>query len=114
MMYVLQKERVEHTRLRALAQLQLNKEEGIKAFDEYMKTAFPWLESQKKKQDNDFVRILNEEVKKGGLAIQGPLWQENKLRSRIRSRVVERTQPTPAERARQAALYKKLGKVIPV
>ena len=56
-----------------------------------------------------------EEVKKGGLSIK-PLWQEQKMRSRLKMQVVEREAPTAPKKSREELneLYSKLGKVIPV
>ena len=115
MLYVLKKEQVEHARLRALAQAIIAKEKGKEVFDEYMKVAFPWLETQKKRDKSDHVQILLEEVKKGGLSIK-PLWQEQKMRSRLKMQVVEREEPTAPKKSREELneLYSKLGKVIPV
>ena len=113
MLYVLKKEQIEHARLRALAQAIISKDKGKEVFDDYMKVAFPWLETQKKRDHDDHVRILMDEVKKGGLGIK-PLWQEQKIRSRLKTKVVEREAPRPKTRAELDQLYSKLGKVIPV
>lgn len=111
MLFVLKKEQVEHARLRALAQAVISKDKGKEAFDEYMKVAFPWLETQKKREKSDHVQVLLEEVKKGGLSIK-PLW-EQKMRSRLKHRVLEREAPQKT-REEQNALYAKLGKVVPI
>jgi len=114
MLYVLKKEQVEHGRLRALAQAIINKEKAKEVFDDYMKIAFPWLETQKKRDQSDHVKILLDEVKKGVLGIK-PLWQESKTKSRLKTRVVEKDeQSAPRSREHMNALYEKLGKVIPV
>ena len=111
MLYVLKKEQIEHARLRALAQAIIEKDRGKEVFDDYMKVAFPWLETQKGRDRNDHIQVLMEEVKKGGLSIK-PLWQESAVRSRMRTRVVERA--SPKSRDDMNKLYSKLGKVIPV
>ena len=115
MLYVLKKEQVEHSRLRALAQAIVAKDKAKEVFDDYMKVAFPWLETQKKRDNEDHVRILMHEVKKGALGIK-PLWQETRMRSRMKMKVVEREEKKPAARTpeEQRALYAKLGKIIPV
>ena len=112
MLYVLKKEQIEHARLRALAQAIVEKEKGQEVFDDYMKTAFPWLETSKRREKDDFIKVLQEEVKKGSLGIK-PLWQE-KMRSRLKHRVVEREDAPKKTREEMNALYAKLGKVIPV
>jgi hypothetical protein len=76
-----------------------------------MKVAFPWLETQKQRDKSDHMRLLMDEVKKGGLNIR-PLWQEQKLKSRLKTKVVERSEPRTNEQ--QNRLYAKLGRVIPL
>ena len=112
MLYVLKKEHIEHARLRALAQAIISKEKGKEVFDEYMKVAFPWIEVQKGRDKSDTIRLLMDEVKKGGLSIK-PLWQQDKqIRSRMKTKVVEREAGTKT-RAEMNRLYDKLGKNIP-
>lgn len=111
MLFVLKKEQVEHARLRALAQAVISKDKGKEAFDEYMKVAFPWLATSKRRERDDHVKVLLEEVKKGGLGIK-PLWEE-KMRSRLKHKVIER-EPVQKTRDEMNQLYKKLGKAIPV
>lgn len=114
MLYVLKKEQIEHARLRALAQALIEKDKGKEVFDDYMKVAFPWLDARKALEKSDHIRLLMEEVKKGALGIR-PLWQEQKMRSRLRTRVVERTETeAPVTRERRNSLYSKLGKIVPV
>jgi hypothetical protein len=114
MLYVLKKEQIEHARLRALAQTIIAREKGKEVFEDYMKVAFPWLETQKKRDQNEHMKLLLSEVKKGGMGIR-PLWQETKMRSRMKTKVVERSEaPKPRSREETNKLYSKLGKVIPV
>lgn len=114
LMYVLKRDQVEHGRLRALATAIINKEKAGEAFDDYMKQAFPWLESQKSRDHQRNITLLKEEIKRnaGGFGIK-PLWEaKNKIRSRLKTRVVEGGIPRPKKE--MDALYKKLGKTIPV
>jgi hypothetical protein len=114
MLYVLKKERVEHARLRALAQAIIAKEKGKEVFDEYMKVAFPWHETQKKRDTSEHIRILKAEVEKGNLSIK-PLWQgKEKMRSRLKTKVVDRTEGQAKTPAQMNDLYGKLGKLVPV
>ena len=111
MLFVLKKEQIEHARLRALAQAIIAKDKGKEVFDEYMKVAFPWLETQKMRDKDAHILILTEEVKKGGLSVK-PLWQE-KMRSKLKHRVVARETATKT-REEQNKLYEKLGKIVPI
>jgi hypothetical protein len=110
MLYVLKKEMVEHARLRALAQSIVAKDKGVEAFDDYQKVAFPWFETQKKREKLDHLKLLFEEVKRGGLAVT-PM-AEKPMRSRLKTRVIERE----AQRDDKSMndLYSKLGMVVPV
>lgn len=114
-MYVLKREHVEHGRLRALATAIINKEKAGEAFDDYMKTAFPWLQTQKGKQHQESIDQLKAEIKRAskGYAIR-PLWeQKSKVRSRLKTKVVEGSIPKKSKKEMDA-LYSKLGKTIPV
>lgn len=113
MLYVLKKEQIEHVRLRALAQAIVDKDQGKEVFEEYMQVAFPWLKTQKKRDVDEHMRLLNEEVKRGGLEVIQPLWMKDKVRSRMKTRVVEREAATPADQTRMNRVYDKLGRIIP-
>lgn len=95
--------------MRALAQILLDKEKGPQVFEEYMKTAFPWIETMKGREKNDFIKYLNEEIKRGPLGVQ-KLW-ENKASSRLRTKVIE-VDKTTAGGTPSEQLYKKMGRVI--
>jgi hypothetical protein len=111
-LYVLQKEQIEHARLRALAQGIVNKDKAVEAFEQYQNTAFPWIKTQKRRDAQAHIKLLADEVKKGGLTVR-PLW-EKPMRSRMKTRIVQRTEgPIRSEKAMND-LYGKLGKVVPV
>lgn len=109
-LYVLQKEHVEHARLRALAQGIVNKEKAVEAFEQYQHAAFPWIQTQKRRDAQAHIRLLADEVKRGVLGIR-PLW-EKPIRSRLRTRVVQR-EPVRNEKSMDD-LYQKLGMAVPV
>lgn len=106
-LFVLQKEQVEHARLRALAQGIVNKEKAVEAFEEYQRTAFPWIETQKRRDAQSYIKLLSDEVKRGALGIR-PLW-EKPMRSRLKTRVVPRRSEKDMD-----DLYSKLGMTVPV
>lgn len=114
MLFVLKKEYIEHARLRALATAILNKEKGGEAFDEYRKEAFPWVETQQKRDKEGHIALLNAEVKKGALGIK-PLWEaKQRVKSRMRTRIVESEKGREQKDAEQMKnLYTKLGSVVP-
>jgi hypothetical protein len=107
-LYVLKKEHIEHARLRALAQGIVNKEKAVEAFEEYQRTAFPWIETQKRRDAQDHIRLLAAEVKRGALSIR-PLW-EKPVRSRLKTRIVGRAR----SEQEMGDLYEKLGRTVPV
>jgi hypothetical protein len=106
-LYVHMREQIEHARLRALAQAVVNKEKAVEAFEEYLKAAFPWLETQKRRDVQHFVKLLGDEVKRGALGIR-PLW-EKPVRSRLKTRVVQRRSEKSMD-----DIYEKLGMTVPV
>lgn len=113
MLFVLKKEQVEHARLRALAQAIVEKDKAKEVFDDYMRVAFPWLETSKRREKDDIIKVLQGEVKKGAMGIK-PLWQGERMRSRLKHRVVERDEAPKKTREEMDALYAKLGRVIPI
>ena len=116
MLLILKKDHIEFTRLRALAQSFINKEKGPEAFDEFRRAAFPWVETQQKRDQQATIKILQDEIKKGALAIKGGLWDNTPTRaikSRLRTKVVEadsapRTPPAPTT-PEMKQLFKKIG-----
>jgi len=62
-------EDIEHARFRALAQILVDKEEGAKAFEDYMKISFPSLALRKKKRDEQIHQALKSWTSIGGLKV---------------------------------------------
>lgn len=112
--YVLKKEDIEYSRDLALAQIQIDKETGLERFNEYRKTMFPWVETAKKRDENAHKKMLAEVVKAGPLSITATHHQ--KFKSRLVTRVERNQTPQQAQETRrqQDALYRRLGKTIPV
>jgi len=79
-------EDIEHARFRALAQLIVDKETGVKAFEDYMKIAFPGMEARKKAQEQEVFDALKREVGRGPLKVT-PL-STPKVRSKIQQQLV--------------------------
>jgi len=102
-------ESVEHARFRALAQIQLDPESGIKAFEEYMKIAFPYLEASKQRDKTDHMKLLASEVARGPLTVTAVA--ETTGRSKLKTRMAKRTAPQSKQEAEK--LYQKLGSTIP-
>lgn len=60
LIYLLERlEDIEHAKFRALAQLIADKEEGAKAFEDYLQVAFPTLALRRQKQDEETKKVLN-------------------------------------------------------
>lgn len=101
-------ENIEHAKFRALAQITIDKDQGLEAFEDYMKIAFPYLESVKQREKADHIKALEGWVKKGPLKVT-PLLAP-KLQSRMKHKVVEaekKWDPNASNR-----LYKKLGNTV--
>jgi hypothetical protein len=97
-------ESIEHAKFRALAQIEIDKEKGVEAFEEYMKIAFPYLEAAKKRDRKQYLELLQKEIKQGALVVK-PLGT-GKAKSRLRTRVVERAHPRTKQELDR--LYKKM------
>ena len=82
-------ETINLAKFRALAQLIVDKEKGIEAFEEYMKIAFPGFESRKQRQNADMRKQLREWVDSGPLEVV-PL-EEPTLRSKLKTKMVQIT-----------------------
>jgi hypothetical protein len=96
-------EDVEHARFRALAQLIVSKEKGIEAFEDYMRLAFPALESRKKERADEAKRALHQWIGTGPLKVT-PLSMPM-AHSRLKQRVVARL-----ARREDSSLYDKVTK----
>lgn len=103
-------ESVEHARFRALAQIQIDSESGVKAFEEYMAMAFPYLEATKRRDKVDHMKLLAKEVSRGPLTVTA-VASPKPGRSKLKTRMANRTQPQT--RDEHESLYRKLGSTIP-
>jgi len=105
-------ETIEHARFRALAQITMTvgidskeaREEGVKAFDDYMKTAFPGLESKKQKKEDMTRQLLKEWISTGPLKVT-PTMQSGQVRSRMVHRISD------IDRGRADSIYRRLGRM---
>ena len=104
---MVKQETIEHARFRALAQIVIDKDKGIEAFEEYMKIAFPYLEATKKKERKDHIKLLQDEIKRGAITVK-PMAQP-KLSSRI---VKARERAQPQSQAEEKRLYRRIGRAI--
>jgi hypothetical protein len=103
-------ETIEHAKFRAQAQLLLTvgvdsadaKEAGVKAFDDYMKTAFPGLESKRKSKEDATKKMLKEWISQGPLKVTPSAQMQ-----RVKSKMVHRVEDV--SRGRQSTVYRKLG-----
>ncbi len=78
-------EDIEHARYLALVQVIVNKEEGVKAFDEYMNIAFPSLALRKKQREDETKKVLKWWTKRGPIKVTSlaPLTLKSKLKTRV-------------------------------
>lgn len=82
-LFIMQREEAEHAKFRALAQLLVDKDAGVKAFEEYFDTAFPYIKKEMQKQDMSLAKMLQREVERGALAVSRTN-SDRKVRSRLR------------------------------
>jgi hypothetical protein len=94
---LLRKDYIEYARFRALAQIMIDKEKGAEAFEEFRKAAFPWVDTQKKREKDEHIHLLEREVLRGGLRVT-PMGGPQNVVSRTRTKIVQaekRNQTTP-------------------
>jgi hypothetical protein len=107
----LQKEQMEFAQTFAIIQTMVNKDKAKEALEDYRKARFPWIESSKNKQKAEDIKKLMEEIKRGALAI-APM-ASPKLRSRLKTRIVQRPANDVTTTKEQTQIYGKIGQMIP-
>lgn len=110
MMLLVKQESIEHARFRALAQITIDSEKGVEAFEEYMKIAFPYMEAAKSRDRAEFIQKIQEEVKRGPIVVTKV--EEPRGRSRLKTRKVTRQKPLQREEAER--IYDGMGSSIPI
>ncbi len=110
-MLLMRLEDIEHAKLRALAQIFMDKEKGVEAFDDYMKKAFPYLDSIKNKEKSDHIKALERWVKSGPMKVT-PLTTP-KMQSRLKTKAAAGPKKKFDEK-KADALYSKLGSTLPI
>lgn len=102
-------ENIEHAKFRAQAQIFMDQEKGVEAFEEYMKIAFPYLESVKQREKADHIMALESWVKKGPMKVTPML--SPKMQSRMKHKVIASDQ----KRGKGSdKLYEKLRNIVPI
>jgi type VI protein secretion system component VasK len=108
LMLILHKDRTEHAATRMLAQMQADQKSGIKAYDEYVKIRYPYLENAKTQEKNVTLDALKKFVGSGPIAIE-PL--NNNVQSKLRKRAKFVTANPDNETT--GRLMSKIGKSVP-
>jgi len=85
---ILKKEEIEAAKTRALLQGMLKQDAGPEAWADFFKLAFPWVQVAKKRDEAEVIKRLQEEIKRGPLQITAQ--HDNKFRSRLKTKVVQR------------------------
>ncbi len=83
-------EDIEHARFRASAQLIVDKEAGVTAFEDYMRIAFPYLEGRKNNAKKEAHAQLMSWVKEGPMKVTPMETPGKQGKSRLKARVVAR------------------------
>jgi len=91
----------EHAQFRALAQILVDKDKGVEAFEDYMRIAFPSLESRKNRREDNMREALKEWTSKGPIKVI-PLHEERRGKSKLKQRLVK------IEDEKLDSLYRKL------
>ena len=95
-------EDIEHARFRALAQIVIDKEVGVEAFEDYMRIAFPSMQQRKKKRDDVMKDALAAWIGSGPRSMT-PMNVPSKGRSKMKQKLVQ------VEDEKMSRVYKKLS-----
>ena len=77
----------------------------MEAFEEYMVIAFPYLEATKRRDKDQFKKLLEMEVGRGAIGVTPVM--PGGLKSKLKSRLVKRA--SPPTKVESDGLYQKLG-----
>lgn len=89
---ILKKDEIEAHKTRALLQAVVKQDAGPEAFQDFFRAAFPWVRIAKKREEAEIIQRLQEEIKKGPLAVFA---QRDTYRSRLKDRVTRRVEAGP-------------------
>lgn len=89
-------EAIDLAKFRALAQLIVDKEKGVEAFEEYLKIAFPGFESRKQREREGMHKQLRQWTDSGPLQVVS--LEEPTARSKLKTRMVRVTKDDQAQR----------------
>lgn len=103
---------VEHAKLRALAQIIIDPKQGIEAFNDYLKAAYPHLEVDKNNQKKSHIEAMMAEIKRGPMQVKAQ--GEVRVRSRLKTKHIERESVPVGPSRDTSSLSRRLGASIPV
>lgn len=103
---LIKKDQIEYAKTRAIIQGVVNGEKAQEALDEYRDLQFPYFQKMQKVQRSSHIKQLMDEVKRGGLVIT-PVGQPKRVKSKLKTRVVERANDEQVEVMRRVS--KKIG-----
>jgi len=109
-MLIIRKDQIEHAATRLLTQAQVNPEAGPKAFEEYVKLRYPYLETAKKREKEKAIETLLKEIERGPLVVT-PMGVAP-VKSRIRHKI-DRAELGDAREV-SSRLSKKIGGIVPL
>jgi hypothetical protein len=102
---LLKRDQIEYAKTRAIVQALYNKEKAPEALDEYRDIQFPYYQRSQRKERDRYIAQLTKEIQRGIMQVT-PLTRP-KARSKLRTRVVERSADEQAAAVRR--LSKRLG-----
>ena len=94
---LLKREQIDYMRTRAIVQALVNKEAGQAAMDLLREVQFPYFKATQQRDREHHIKKLMDEVSKGPLVITPHI--EKRVRSRLKTRVLQRTASERADSA---------------
>jgi len=109
MLLLVKKDEIEHAATRVLTQIQIDADAGVKAYDEYVKLRYPYLESAQKRDKEKVIDQLYKEVRQGAMSVAPSKMEQ--VKSRMKSKVKRVDEDSVPNIKR---IMTKVGRSIPV
>jgi hypothetical protein len=90
----------------------LEKEHSKETWESFIKIAYPWAETAKKREVGEWATRLAQEVNRGPLVVTAQ--RDSSYKSRLKARIVEKDNLSPLAAAAISRLSKKLIPTIPL
>ncbi len=99
---LIKKDQIEYAKTRAIVQALYDKENAQEALDQYRDAQFPYYQKLQRRERDEQAKVLKRWVGEGPMSIT-PLWQRQKVRSKLKTKLVERASEDRVEAIRRVS-----------